>query len=191
MTSRSRSQDKSDLSITRTEALAIGARVRQLRGAEKAGDFARRIGIAREHLSRIESGAQVPGTETLRRLARVSGASLDFVVLGSDPAERMGAAAGGGGWEGALAPLLAGTSLRLRRASAASSRRADRAWQDLSEERRDEVRALVRRVALVAAAVETLLPAKAVKAVIDELGDALTTLLVDRIAAAVRARPIS
>ena len=47
-------------------------------------------------------------------------------------------------------------------------------------------------MALVAAAIETLLPAKAVKPVIDELGDAFTTLLVDRIAAAgVRARPIS
>jgi transcriptional regulator with XRE-family HTH domain len=188
VTPKSRSQQKSDLSITRTEAVAIGARVRQLRGSEKAGEFARRIGIAREHLSRIESGAQVPGTETLRRLAQVSGASLDFVVLGSDRIVRMDAAAGDGGWEAALGPLLAGTSLRLRGASAAARRRADRAWAELSEGRRDDVRTLVRQVALLAVAIETLLPAKTGNAVIDELGDALTGLVVDRIAAA---RPVS
>jgi transcriptional regulator with XRE-family HTH domain len=189
---RSRSQQKSDLSITRTEAGAIGARIRQLRGSEKAQDFARRIGIAREHLSRIESGVQVPGTETLRRLAQVSGASLDFVVLGGDSARRMESAAAGGGWEAGLAPLLAGTTLRLRRSSTASGRRAERAWPELSEERRDEVRMLVRRTALVAAAIETLMPARAAKAVVDELGDALTTLVVERIVAAgPRTRPLS
>jgi transcriptional regulator with XRE-family HTH domain len=187
---RSHSQQKSDLSITRTEAAQIGARIRQLRGSANQVQFARRLGIAREHLSRIESGAQVPGTETLRRFAQVLGVSLDFVLLGTDPALGVGAAARDGGWETGLAPLLAGTTLRLRGASTASGRRADRAWQEMSEERRNEVRTLVRRVAVVAAAIETLLPAKAVKAVIDELGEALTTLLVDRISSA-RSRPVS
>ena len=188
--SRSQSQQKSDLSITRTEAAEIGARIRQLRGSANQVQFARRLGIAREHLSRIESGAQVPGTETLRRLALVLGVSLDFVLFGTDPALGVGAAARDGGWETALAPLLAGTTLRLRGASAAAGRRTDRAWQEMSEERRDDVRALVRRIAVVAAAIETLLPTRAVKAVIDELGEALTTLVVDRIVS-VRARPVS
>ena len=192
--SRSQSQQKSDLSITRTEAAEIGARIRQLRGSANQVQFARRLGIAREHLSRIESGSQVPGTETLRRLAQVLGVSLDFVLFGTDPVLGVGEEARDRGWETALAPLLAGTTLRLRGASAASGRRTDRAWQEMSEERRDDVRALVRRIAVVAAAIETLLPAKAVKAVINELDEALTTLLVDRIVGAsrdVRARPIS
>ena len=146
--------------------------------------FARHLGIAREHLSRIESGVQVPGTETLRRLALVLGVSLDFVLFGSDLAARTGTAADGGGWEAALAPLLAGTSLRLRGASAASGRRADRAWTGLSEGRRDEVRTLVRQVALLGVAIETLLPARTGKAVLDELSDALASLVVDRIVAA-------
>ena len=157
----------------------IGARIRQLRGSASQQEFADRLGITREHVSRIESGAQ-PGTEVLRRLAQVTGVSLDFLVLGANSAERPGAAAGGAGWEAALGPLLGGTSLRLTRASAAAGRRADRAWQELSEEGRDDLRAFVRRIALVAVTIEALLPVKAAKPVIDELGDALSTLIVDR-----------
>jgi len=177
----------------------IGARIRQLRGSASQQEFADRLGITREHVSRIESGVQ-PGTEVLRRLAQVTGVSLDFLVLGADPAERPGAAAGAG-WEAALGPLLGGTSLRLTRASAPAGRRAARAWQELSEEGRDDLRAFVRRIALVAVAIETLLPAKAAKPVIDELGDALSTLIADRIVTAgggssarrrrVHSRPIS
>ena len=169
----------------------IGARVRQLRGAASQQEFGRRLGITREHVSRIESGAQ-PGTEVLRRLAQVTGVSLDFLVLGAAPA-RQGTAAGAG-WEAAIEPLLDGTSLRLTRATAASKRRANRAWQELPEARKDDIRALVRRIALVAVAIEAVLPAKAAKPIIDELGQALTTLLVDRIAAGPgggRGRPLS
>jgi transcriptional regulator with XRE-family HTH domain len=158
----------------------IGARIRQLRGALSQQEFGRRLGITREHVSRIESGAQ-PGTDVLRRLAEVTGVSLDFLVLGAAPA-RQGTAAGAG-WEAAIEPLLDGTSLRLTRTTAVSRRRADRAWQELPEARKDDVRALVRRIALVAVAVEALLPAKAAKPIVDELSRALTSLLVDRIAA--------
>lgn len=175
----------------------IGARIRQLRGLESQTQLAGRIGITREHLSRIEGGAQ-PGTEILRRLAQVTGASLDFLVLGAGPALREGtaAAAGSAGWEAALEPLLAGTALRWPRAAKASRLRADRAWQSLPEERRDDVRAFVQRIAVVAVAVEALLPPRAAKPVIDALGEALATLLVDRIVAAggraaSRRRPLS
>jgi transcriptional regulator with XRE-family HTH domain len=177
---RSQSQQKSDLSITRAEAALIGARIRQLRGSEKSMDFARRIGIRREYLSRIESGA-LPGTEILRRVAQVTGVSLDFLVFGAGPARREGAATGGAGWEAAVEPLLGGTRLRLARAATASRRRADRAWQELPDERKEEIRTLVRQIALVAVAIEGLLPARAARPVIDELGEALAALLVDRI----------
>lgn len=182
--SRSHSQQQSDLSITDAESALIGARIRQLRGLESQTQLAGRIGITREHLSRIEGGAQ-PGTEILRRLAQVTGASLDFLVLGAGPALREGtAAAGSAGWEAVLEPLLAGTALRWPRAAKASRRRADRAWQALPEERRDDVRAFVQRIAVVAVAIEALLPSRAAKPVVDALGEALATLLVDRIVAA-------
>jgi len=171
----------------------IGARIRQLRGSESQLQFAQRLGITREHLSRIESGAQ-PGTEILRSLAEVTGVSLDFLVLGTGPALREGTAAGDAGWEAAIEQLLGGTSLRLTRAPAVSRRRADRAWQELPEARKDDIRALVRRIALVAVAIEALLGAKAAKPIIEVLGDAFTSLLVDRIAAgagAGRGRPVS
>ena len=166
----------------------IGARIRRLRGSEKSMDFARRIGIRREHLSRVEAGA-LPGTEMLRRVAQATGASLDFLVLGVGPERREGTAAGDPGWEAALEPLLAGTTLRLPRSSAAAGRRADRAWQELSPEGKDEIRALVRRVALLAAVIESMLPATAAKPVIDELGEAMATLLVDRMRTAPAAAP--
>jgi len=166
----------------------IGARIRRLRGSESQLQFARRLGITREHLSRIESGAQ-PGTEILRSLAEVTGVSLDFLVLGAGPELREEAMAGGGGWEAAIEPLLGGTSLRLTRAPAVSRRRADRAWQELPEERKDDIRALARQAGLVAVAIEALLPAKAAKSIVEELGEALTSLLVARIAGT--GRPLS
>src|SRR5262249_51680760 len=106
--SRSQSQQKSDLSITRSEAAAIGARIRRLRGADTSIEFARRIGIRRESLSRIETGAVLPSTEILWRVARLTGVSFDFLVLGSASTPRDAEA----GWDAELAPLLAGTSLR-------------------------------------------------------------------------------
>lgn len=153
----------------------MGDRIRTLRGAASQTAFASRLGISREQLSRIESGAQVPGTGTLRRLARVTGVSLDVIVLGAVSAGQ-DAAGAGTAWLAALEPLLAATTLKV---TPASARRADRAWEHLSEARREEVRALVRRIALVAAVVEALLPAAAARAVLDSLAAALPPFLTD------------
>jgi transcriptional regulator with XRE-family HTH domain len=189
--STSHSQPKSDLSITGAEAARIGGRIRGIRGTASQREFATRLGISREQLSRIESGAQVPGTETLRRLAQATRVPLDFVVLGGDAeAPRASVAEGGGAWERALEPLLGGTTVRLPRASVSSARKADRAWQELSEERKEEIREFVRRIAVVAVAIQALLPAKAAKAVTDELSTELSTVVVDRILAA-QGRPLS
>lgn len=159
----------------------MGDRIRALRGLASQKTFATRLGISREQLSRIESGSQVPGTGTLRRLAQVTRVPLDVIVLGVGTAAP---ATADSSWEAALAPLFAGTTLRLPRASAAASRKAERAWKELSEARREEIRAFARRFALVAAATEALLPARAVRAVIDRLGTELSTVLIDRILAA-------
>lgn len=156
----------------------MGDRIRALRGLASQKAFAARLGISREQLSRIESGAQVPGTGTLRRLAEVTRVPLDVIVLGVGTAAPVAADSS---WEAALAPMFAGTTLRLPRAATTASRRADRAWKELSEARRDEVRAFVRKVALVAVATEALLPARAARAVIDRLATELSTVLIDRI----------
>jgi transcriptional regulator with XRE-family HTH domain len=167
--------------ITRQEAAEIGARIRAVRGPANQTEFAGRLGISREQLSRIESGAQVPGTATLRRLARAARVSLDVIVLGADFAALRTAAEGAGSWGAALEPLLGGTTLTPPRASTAAGRKVDRAWQELSEARRDEIRTFVRRIALVAVATEALLPSKAARAVTNQLGTELTTILMDRI----------
>jgi transcriptional regulator with XRE-family HTH domain len=182
---RSHSQPKSDLPITAQEAVQIGGRIRRIRGSASQREFAARLGISREQLSRIESGAQVPGTETLRRLARVTRVPLDFIVLGGAPAApRAAAAEGESAWDTALEPLLEGTTLRLPRTAGSSWRKANRAWQELSEARREEIREFVRRIAVVAVAIEALLPGKAAKAVTDELSAELSTVVVDRIVGA-------
>ena len=180
--STSRSQPKSDVKITPQEAAQIGGRIRKLRGEVNQREFASRLGISREQLSRIESGTQIPGTETLRRLARVTHVPIDFILLGGVPAaSRAGAAESSITWETALEPLLVGTPLRLPRASVSSGRKLDRAWQELPEDRREEIRAFVRRMALVAVALEELLPATSARAVNDQLSAEMSTVLIERI----------
>src|SRR5262245_1778538 len=174
--SRSHSQHKSDLLITNEDATSIGGRIRRIRGAASQREFAGRLGISREHLSRIESGAQVPGTETLRRLAQMTRVSLDFVLLdrASAPARVV---ADADDWQTTLGALLEGTRLRL----APPSRTTRRAWQALSDEGKDAIRAVVRRFALAAVAIEALLPARTSKALTSELSAELSAVVVERI----------
>jgi len=179
--STSHSQPKSDSGITGEDAARIGGRIRHIRGGANQKEFASRLGISREQLSRIESGVQVPGTETLRRLARVTNVPIDFILLGSLPAGARSAVEAPGSWEAALDPLLAGTMLSLPRAAVSSGRKVDRAWQQLSEERREEIRNFVRRIALVAVAIEQLLPEKSARAVHDQLSTEVSTVVIDRI----------
>lgn len=159
----------------------MGDRIRALRGIASQKAFATRLGISREQLSRIESGAQVPSTGTLLRLAQVTRVPLDVIVLGVGVVTP---AAADSSWEAALAPIVAGTTLRLSSGSTAASRRSERAWKELSEARREEIRGFVRRIALVAVATEALLPARAARAVVDQLSTELSAVLIDRIVAA-------
>jgi transcriptional regulator with XRE-family HTH domain len=142
-------------------------------------EFARRLGITREHVSRIEAGAQ-PGTDVLRRVAEVTGTSLDFLVYGAGGA--LGETAAGAGSPDlgtSLGRLLDGTTLRLPQMSVARHRRTERAWRELPEERRNDVRGLVQRTGLVAVAIEGLFSVRVAKPVIDQLGEALATSLAD------------
>jgi hypothetical protein len=115
-------------------------------------------------------------------LARVTHVPVDFILLGGVAApSRAGAAETSSTWEAALEPLLVGTALRLPQASVSSGRKLDRAWQELSEDRREEIRNFVRRIALVAVAIEELLPAKSARAVNAELSTEMSTVLIERI----------
>jgi transcriptional regulator with XRE-family HTH domain len=48
-------------------------------------ELARRAGIARETLSRWESGAQNPSLESLAGVARAAGARLDIRLVAAEP----------------------------------------------------------------------------------------------------------
>lgn len=60
----------------------IGARLREVRRRERISQewVARRLGVRREHVTRIEQGKQRPSLGLLIRWARVLGVSLDMLV---------------------------------------------------------------------------------------------------------------
>jgi hypothetical protein len=106
---------------------------------------------------------------------------VEFILLGGAAVPSRTAGQPASTWEGALAPLLVGTALRLPQAAVSSGRKLDRAWQELSEDRREEIRNFVRRIALVAVAIEELLPAKSARAVNGQLSTEMATALIARI----------
>lgn len=71
----------------RVRAYAIGQAVRELR--HKAGlrqeDLAKKAGIARPNIARIERGAHEPSTRTLRRVAEALGVPLARLLDVEDP----------------------------------------------------------------------------------------------------------
>ena len=69
---------------TKTDLVAIGARVRDLRGAERQDDFAPSLGIAQSQLSRIERGLLAPSVEVLLRLRERFGVSVDWILVGEE-----------------------------------------------------------------------------------------------------------
>jgi transcriptional regulator with XRE-family HTH domain len=66
----------------------VGARLRVLRKAtgEKQAETAAAIGIERATLTGIETGAAMPGRETMTALAKHFGVSLDYLESGASPA---------------------------------------------------------------------------------------------------------
>ena len=68
----------------KADFVAIGERIRQLRGAERQDDFAPFLGIAQSQLSRIERGQIAPSVEVLLRLRERFGRSVDWILTGLD-----------------------------------------------------------------------------------------------------------
>lgn len=162
------------------ERLAAARRQAGLTQRELAG----RAGVTLNSVWRYEMGRRPEDYDVLTRLAEIVGVSMDFLLRGGGLPR-----AGGAGvaeesrtWDAALRPLLASTALRLP-ARGKTSARLDRAWRTLAEERKDEVRTLVRRAVALAAAVEHLLPEASARAVNHELSAELGATIIERILA--------
>lgn len=80
---------KSRTKLQSTEASvdwkAVGQRIRELRGFYVTQEeFARRIGISQSHLSTLEHGDAEPGAETMLRIGREFGKSIEWLLTGSE-----------------------------------------------------------------------------------------------------------
>ena len=62
---------------------AVGRRIRELRGFDTTqGQFAHRIGVSQGYLSYIERGEKEVGAETLLKISREFGRSLEWLLTG-------------------------------------------------------------------------------------------------------------
>ena len=66
----------------RADLRAIGARIRELRGAMLQEELAEFLGISQGQLSRIERGKLGPSAEVLLRLLEKFGTSSDWILTG-------------------------------------------------------------------------------------------------------------
>ena len=66
----------------RADLRAIGARIRELRGAMLQEELAEFLGISQGQLSRIERGKLGPTAEVLLRLLEKFGTSADWILTG-------------------------------------------------------------------------------------------------------------
>ena len=64
----------------------IGQRIALLRGGRQMSqvDLAKAVDVNRNTIVAIEGGKAAPGVDTLRKLAKVLGASLDYIVDGKE-----------------------------------------------------------------------------------------------------------
>ena len=69
----------------RLDLLAIGDRIRQLRGFNLSqAEFAERVGITQSHLSALERGMKEPGAAVLLAISQEFGKSVDWLLTGHD-----------------------------------------------------------------------------------------------------------
>lgn len=144
-------------------------------------ELAARAGVTLNSIWRYETGRRPEDYDVLARLGEAVGVGIDFLLRGG------GATPGRVAeehrtWDAALRPLLASSGLRLA-ARGKVSTRVNRAWRNLDEARKEEVRTLVRRAVALAAAVDHLLPEASARAVNQELSAELTATVTTRILA--------
>jgi transcriptional regulator with XRE-family HTH domain len=66
----------------RADLVAIGARIRELRGSVLQDELAAHLGISQGQLSKIERGKLGPTAEILIRLADRFGKTADWILTG-------------------------------------------------------------------------------------------------------------
>jgi transcriptional regulator with XRE-family HTH domain len=81
---RHKSQSRSVVDEQRELLVAIGHRLRQLRGFETSQiEFAQRLGISQSQLSKYERGQAAPPADVLRRLKDAFNVNIDWLLTGS------------------------------------------------------------------------------------------------------------
>lgn len=160
---------------------AFGARLGAAR--RQAGltqrELAQRAGVTLNSIWRYETGRRPEDYDVLSRLGEAVGVSVDFLLRGGG-AMSAGVSEQTRAWDAALRPLLASSGLRLS-ADRKMRARLDRAWRTLAEERKEELRNLVRRAVALAAAVEHILPEASARAVNHEISAELSATIAARI----------
>ncbi len=66
----------------KADLVAIGRRIRQIRGKGRQDDFAPSLGITQGQLSKIERGKLAPNIDLLLRLRERGGRSVDWILTG-------------------------------------------------------------------------------------------------------------
>lgn len=66
--------------VSQNELDVLAARIREAHAGEAAKDFALRVGIVPQALSRYEAGGNAPGADILRRICAASGVSADWLL---------------------------------------------------------------------------------------------------------------
>ena len=160
---------------------AFGARLGAAR--RQAGltqrELAERAGVTLNSIWRYESGRRPEDYDVLARLGEAVGTSVEFLVRGGGASSAV-VTESARAWDAALRPLLASSGLRLA-ADRKLRARLDRAWRTLGEERKEDLRVLVRRAVALAAAVEHILPEASARAVNQELSAELSATIAARI----------
>jgi len=144
-------------------------------------ELAARAGVTLNSVWRYETGRRPEDYDVLARLGETVGVDVDFLLRGGG-VRAAGVAEPQRTWDAALRPLLASSGLRLV-SPGKSAARLNRAWRALAEDRKEEIRTLLRRGVALAAAVEHLLPDASARAVIRELSAELSATVASRILA--------
>ncbi len=126
-------------------------------------------------LARYEGGQQ-PDPATIVKIATTCGVTVDWLLTGVTLA--LPRARSDMDCQSALEAAIAGAPLKLRRIAGP---KVDRAWSNMPTEQKDEIKDYLRRAALVAIAVERLLPPQAAKPVIDALSAQVTLAIIAKI----------
>ena len=69
---------------SKADLVAVGRRIRELRGKVLQDDFAPSLGITQGQLSKIERGKLAPSIDLLLRLRERGGWSVDWILTGKE-----------------------------------------------------------------------------------------------------------